>query len=154
MSTKSDFTDAEWKAITEAPLLVTAALFAAGDHGPISMVKESSASAKLIARPGNRGAATGLIAEIAPAAESHESRHDAAHHKGKDLAQVVDACLADLAPAATALAKLPQDEGSGVAEWYLDIAVAVAQASKGVKDSERAALGRIAELFGLAPPSV
>ena len=154
MSTKTDFTDAEWKAIAEAPLLITAAMFAAGQHGPISMVKESAASAKLIAQPGNRGAATGLIAEIAPDAQSKESRHDAEHHKGADIAAIVDACLADLAPAAAALAKLPQDEGSGVAEWYLDIAVAVAKASKGVSDTERDAVGRVAGVFKLSPPTI
>ena len=154
MSTKSDFTDAEWKAITEAPLLITAALFAAGQHGPISMVKESAASAKLITNPGNRGAANALIAEIEPDAQSKQSRHDAEHHKGQSIAAIVDACLADLAPAAAALAKLPQDEASGVAEWYLDIAVAVAQASKGVSATERDAVDRVATLFKLAPPSL
>jgi hypothetical protein len=154
MSTKSDFTEAEWKAITEAPLLITAALFAAGQHGPISMVKESAASAKVITNPGNRGAATGLIAEIEPDAQSKQSRHDAEHHKGQSIAAIVDACLADLAPAAAALAKLPQDEASGVAEWYLDIAVAVAEASKGVSATERDAVERVATLFKLAPPSL
>jgi len=34
MTDKSAFTDDEWKALTEAPLLVTLALFAAGEHGP------------------------------------------------------------------------------------------------------------------------
>ncbi len=154
MSTKSDFTDAEWKAVTEAPLLITAALFAAGQHGPISMVKESAASAKVITNPGNRGAASGLIAEIAPDAQSKESRHEAEHHKGQSIAAIVDACLADLAPAAAALAKLPQDEGAGVAEWYLDIAVAVAKASKGVSETERDAVGRVATLFKLSPPAL
>ncbi len=152
MSTKSDFTDAEWKAVTEAPLLITAALFAAGQHGPISMVKESAASAKVITNPGDRGAANGLIVEIMPDAQSKESRHDAEHHKGQSIAAIVDACLADLAPAAAALAKLPQDEGSGVAEWFLEIAVAVAKASKGVSDTERDAVGRVATLFKLASP--
>jgi len=154
MSTKTDFTDAEWKAVTEAPLLITAAMFAAGQHGPISMVKESAASAKVITHPGDRGAASGLIAEIVPEAQSKESRHDAEHHKGQSIAALVDACLADLAPTAAALAKLPQDEGAGVAEWYLDIAVAVAAASKGVSDTERDVVGRVAELFHLAPPSL
>src|SRR6476620_3947572 len=51
MTDKSAFTDDEWKALTEAPLLVTLALFAAGEHGPISMVKEASASARTIAHP-------------------------------------------------------------------------------------------------------
>jgi hypothetical protein len=154
MSTKTDFTDAEWKAVTEAPLLITAAMFGAGQHGPISMVKESAASAKVITHPGNRGAASGLIAEIMPEAQSKEARHDAEHHKGQSIAAIVDACLADLAPAAAALSRLPQDEASGVAEWYLDIAVAVARSSKGVSDTERDAVNRVADLFHLAEPTI
>ena len=155
MSTKSDFSDAEWKAVTEAPLLITAALFVAGQHGPISMVKESAASAKVITNPGNRGAANALIAEIEPDAQSKESRHDAEHHKGQSIAAIVDACLADLALAAAALFHLaPEDQGSGVAEWFVDIAVAVAKASKGVSDTERDAVGRVATLFELTPPEL
>ena len=76
MTDKSAFTDDEWKAIVDAPLLVSLAMFAAGQHGPISMVKEASASARGIARPGERGAATALIAQISPEAESREARHD------------------------------------------------------------------------------
>ena len=42
MTDKSAFTDDEWHALTDAPLLVTAAVFFAGEHGPISMMKEAS----------------------------------------------------------------------------------------------------------------
>ena len=45
MTDKSAFSDAEWHALTDAPLLVTLAIFITGEHGPISMVKEASASA-------------------------------------------------------------------------------------------------------------
>ena len=47
MTDKSAFTESEWHALTEAPMLVTAALIYVGEHGPISMVKEASASAFL-----------------------------------------------------------------------------------------------------------
>ncbi len=46
MTDKSAFTDDEWHALTDAPLLITAAVFFAGEHGPISMIKEASASAR------------------------------------------------------------------------------------------------------------
>ena len=52
MTDKSAFTDDEWHALTDAPLLVTAAIFFAGEHGPISMIKEASASARAISKPG------------------------------------------------------------------------------------------------------
>jgi len=45
MTDESAFSDSEWHALTDAPLLVTAAIFFVGEHGPISMMKEASASA-------------------------------------------------------------------------------------------------------------
>ena len=117
MSDKSTFSADEWEKIVEAPMLVTVIMFAVGQHGPLSMVKESAASAKAITNPGNRGAASGLVAEIAPEAKSKQARHDAEHHKGKSMAEVIDACIVDLQAAATALKKLPADEAAGVGSW-------------------------------------
>jgi hypothetical protein len=153
MSGRSDFTDDEWKALTEAPLLVTVTMFAAGQHGPISAVKESAAGVLAITRPGNRGAASALIAEIAPEAQSKQASHDAEHHKGPNLDAVVAACIADLEPAAAALRKLPADESQGVGSWLVDIAAAVAGASKGVSERESQTVAKIAETFGVAPPA-
>jgi hypothetical protein len=149
MTDKSAFTDDEWKAITEAPLLTSLAMFAAGQHGPISMVKEASASARAVARPGDRGVATALIAQIVPAAEGHEARHDARAHQGKSMEAVVDRALADLQPAAAALLKLPPEERAEVAGWLVDIARAVAAASKGVSPDEQATIDKIAAIFAV-----
>src|SRR5690348_12900697 len=103
MTDKSAFTDDEWHALTDAPLLVTMAIFAAGEHGPISMVKEASASARAIARPGDHGEANELIGQIASEAETKEARHDMKEHRGPDLDAAIAGALADLAPAAAAL---------------------------------------------------
>jgi len=154
MADKSDFTDAEWKAVAEAPLLVTVTMFAAGQHGPISMIKESTASAKLLAAPGDRGSASGLINLMAAESKTKEARHDADHHKGADLAAVIASCLADLEPAAAALkAHLPADEAQAVGGWLVDIAEAVAAASKGVSDGEKETVAKIASIFGVAAPA-
>ena len=111
--------DDEWKALTEAPLLVTLALFAVGEHGPISAVKEAAASARTIAHPPAGGPADALVAEIAEEARSKEARHNASQHQVSNLEQVVEACLADLGSAATALRKLPNDEAAQVGGWFL-----------------------------------
>jgi hypothetical protein len=154
MADKSDFTDAEWKAVAEAPLLVTVTMFAAGQHGPISMIKESAAGARVIAAPGDRGAASGLINAIAAEAQTKEARHDAEHHKGPDLAAIIAACLADLEPAATALkAHLSPDEVQQVGGWLVDIAAAVAGASKGVSEGEKETVAKVAAVFGVTPPA-
>ena len=149
MTDKSAFTDEEWKELTEAPLLVTLALFAAGEHGPISMVKEASASARTIAHPPAGGPADELIAEIAKEAEGKEARHNARQHQVANLEQVVEASLADLGGAASALRKLPNDEAAQVGRWFVDIAKAVAAAAKTVTPAEQETIDKIAALFEL-----
>jgi hypothetical protein len=150
MTDKSAFTEDEWHALAEAPLLVSLAMVAAGQHGPISMVKEASASARATTRPGDRGTANELIAEIAHDSESREARHDASAHRGKSMEAVIDSALADLEPAAAALEKLPSAEAAQVRAWFVDIARTVAAAAKGVSADEEATLGKIETLFGVA----
>jgi hypothetical protein len=147
MADKAVFSEAEWHALTDAPLLVTLAMFVTGEHGPISMVKEASASARAIARPGDRGAADSLISEIARDAESKEARHDMKEHRGASIDEVLGRVLADLQPVAAALAKLPADEGAEVGTWFVDIAKAVAGAAKAVTPAEQGAIDKIATLF-------
>jgi len=154
MSSKADFTDEEWTAITDAPLEVMVTMFTAGQHGPISTIKESSAGAHAITQPGNRGAASALIAEIVPVAESKQARHDAGHPHGASIDEVIAACLAKLKPAARALAKASDEERTELGGWLVDIAVAVAKAAKGVTDTERETVGQIAAIFGVPSPEL
>jgi hypothetical protein len=151
MTDKSAFTDDEWQSIEEAPLLISLAMVAVGQHGPISMVKEASASARTLTKPGDRGSANELIAQIAHDAESKEARHDVRAHKDKTMDAVVESSLAGLATAATALrAKLPPDEYAQVGAWLLDLASAVASASKGVSEKEQATVDKIAAVLALS----
>ena len=152
MTDKTFFSDDEWKALSEAPLFVTMAVVAVAEHGPISMVKEAAASARTMAQPGDRGAATELIAAISHDAQSHEARHDAKEHRGKTLDQAVDEALAQLAAVPAALAKLPLEEAIEVRSWLIDIARAVADAAKGTSDREQATVDRIGVALG-APPA-
>ncbi|HYU38287.1 MAG TPA: hypothetical protein VEM59_00390 [Acidimicrobiia bacterium] len=150
MTDRSVFSDDEWKALTEAPLLVSLAMVAVGEHGPISMVKEAAASARTVTHPPACGPADELITEIAREAESREARHDVRQHRGKSLDEVVEGAMADLGAAATALRKLPPDEAAQIGNWFVDIAKAVAAAAKTVTPAEQATIDRIAELFGVA----
>ena len=147
MSDKSVFTEDEWLAVSDAPLLISMAMAAVGPHGPISMIKESTASAKAIAAPHDHGAANALIAEIAVDAKSKQARHDAKHHKAGSVPLMVDSLLEDLPAAATALTKVSADEAAGVRAWYIDIAKNIAAASKGTSTDEQAVVDRIAAIF-------
>jgi len=147
VSDKSVFTDDEWQAVSEAPLLIAMAMTAVGPHGPISMIKESTASARAIAAPTDHGAANTLIGEIVEAAKSKEARHDVKDHKASTLPAMVDTLVADLPAAAAALGKLPDDEAAGVRSWFADIARAIAEAAKGTSPEEQALIDRIAAIF-------
>ena len=152
MTNKTFFSDDEWKALSEAPLFVTMAVVAVAEHGPSSMVKEAAASARTMAQPGDRGAASELIAAISHDAQSHEARHDAKEHRGKTLDQAVDEAVAQLVLVPAALAKLPLEEAIEVRSWLIDIARAVADAAKGTSGREQATIDRIGVALG-APPA-
>jgi hypothetical protein len=147
MTDKSVFNEAEWDALTEAPLLVTAAVFMAGEHGPISMLKEASASARAISRPGERGVANELIGEIVAEANTKETRAEMKEHRGPTPQAAIEGALRDLAPAADALKKLSPEEAAQVAAWFVAIGEAVAQSAKTVNPDERATIDKIAALF-------
>ena len=147
MSDKSVFTDDEWLAITDAPLIIAMAMAAVGPHGPISMIKESAASAKAIATPPDHGAANGLIGEIVAVAKTKEARHDVKDHKAATLPAMVDSLLGELPTAAAALHKLPADEAAGVKAWFSEIAVAIAAAAKGTSAEEQTVIDRIKAVF-------
>jgi hypothetical protein len=149
MTDKSAFTDDEWHALTDAPLLVTAAVFFAGEHGPISMMKEASASARSISRPGERGAANELIGQIVAEANTKEARAELKEHRGPTPQAAIESVLRELQPAAAALKKLPPDEAAQVASWFIAIANAVAQSAKTVNPAEQATIEKLATLFGV-----
>jgi hypothetical protein len=148
MTDKSAFTDDEWHALTEAPLLVTAAVFFAGEHGPISMMKEASASARSISKPGERGVANELIGQIVAEANSKEARSEMRERRGPTPQAAIESVIHELEPAAAALKKLPADEAAQVAAWLLAIAHAIAASAKSVNPAEQATIEKLAALFG------
>jgi hypothetical protein len=149
MTDKSFFSADEWKALAEAPLFVTLAVVAVGEHGPISMVKEATASARTMAQPGDRYPANDLIAAIAHDAESHEARHDISQHRGKSFDEAVDQALAQLQLAKAALDKIPPEEAAQVGAWLVDIGRAVAGAAKGTNEREAETIARISATLGV-----
>lgn len=149
MTDRSSFSDEQWHALTDAPVAIMLAVAVVGDHGPISMLKESTAGAKAIARPEHSGPADQLIAEIVPEAAAKEARHDAKQHKGATPNVMVDGLLADVTAAVDALSGIPAEESAQVRQWYLDIGQAVAAASKGIKPSEQELLDRLRDVLGL-----
>ena len=154
MTDKSAFTEAEWDAVVEAPLLITTAIFAVGEHGPISVLKEASASARSIARPGERGVANELIGQIVAEANTKETRAELKELRGSTPQAAVENVLQELEPSAAAMkAKLPPEEAAQVGAWFVAIAKAVAESAKTVNPDEHATIDKIAALFGVASSS-
>jgi hypothetical protein len=151
MTDRSAFTDEQWHLLTDAPVAIMFAMSIVGDHGPISMLKESAAGAREITRPSHSGPADLLISQIVPDAEQKQARHDAKQHKGATPNVVVDALLADVEAAVAALAGATPEESVQVRRWFYDIGAAVAGASKGVKASEQELLERLATVLDVSP---
>jgi hypothetical protein len=148
MTDRSFFSDDEWTALSEAPLHVATAVVAVAEHGPISVLKEASATAKLLTQPGDRGPATELIAAIAQDARGHDARHAAKGDRGGSPEEVVEHAIDELAPATAAMARLPVDEAVEVRAWLLDLAHAVAAAAKGTNPNEEATIERLRVALG------
>jgi hypothetical protein len=153
MTDRSFFSDDEWAALSQAPLHVTVAVIAVAEHGPISLLKEASATAKSLARPGDHGPATELIAAIAHEAQGHDARHAAKADRASSPDAVIDEALAELQPAVAAIAKLPIAEAVEVRAWLIDLAAAVAGAAKGTSEKESAVVERIRVALGAPPAS-
>jgi hypothetical protein len=153
MTDRSFFSDEEWAALTQAPLHVTMAVIAVAEHGPIALMKEASATAKALTRPGDHGPANELIAAIAHEAEGHDARHAAKSDRGSSPEAVIDEALAELAPATAAIAKLPIAEAAEVRDWLIDLAKAVAGAAKGTSEKEQAVVERVRVALGAPPAS-
>lgn len=149
MTDRSAFSDDQWHALTDAPVAIMLAMALVGDHGPISMMKESTAGAKAIARPEHSGPADLLISQIVPEAAAKEARHDAKQHKGSTPNVIVDGLLSDVTAAVEVLSGIPEDESTQVRQWFYDVGAAVAAASKGVKPAEQELLDRLRATLAL-----
>ena len=113
------------------------------------MVKEASASARAISRPGEHGVANELIGHIVAEANTKEARKEMKEHRGPTPQAAVEGVMRDLEPAAAALKKAPAAEAAEVAGWFVGIATAVAASAKTVNPDEQATIAKIAALFGV-----
>jgi len=153
MGMKENFTTVEWENLISLPYAVSMTVMMAvpsvmGLWGETkAMIQEP---AKLAAASG--GALVGLLlAEMQSRAKAlmkdqqNSWKHDQAGYRTKTL----EACRS----AATALAKVPPEEGLAYKKWILAIGLKVAEAAKengvAVSDPEKAALSEISTALGI-----
>ncbi len=130
MTTRTDFTDAEWTRIRRAPFVAGMAISLADPGGPIELTKETMATIKAATNPPNREQ---LVAEVALDIQSMTQQKknplaDFSVNKGALAGQQI---LDELrAVAQIVRAKATADESAAFTDWLLATAQAAADAAK------------------------
>ena len=158
---KADFTSEEWKQISTAPQLASLYVALASPSGPVGVVQEMMASAKLIAEVIKGGSSNALIDAVADdfkrKVENKEKPEQV--QLGKDPNEIKANCLQASRDLSALLAKKAPAEAEGYKQWVYRAALSSAEAAKeggfmgigGIKvnEAEAAALKEIASALGI-----
>ena len=129
MSTQSDYTPEEWKAISAAPVMAGMLVSTSDLSGPIGLAKESFAIGKALMEPAAGGASNELIKAISEAIKASGGSPDmpdlSSSPSGIGKA-VVEGCKQ---AAAVVLRKSPL-EADEYKKWLVSVATRTANASK------------------------
>jgi hypothetical protein len=165
MSTKSDFTPAEWHLLVQAPGMAGMAVVTVAPSGPIGLFRELSAMGRIILSAGDSAPAgtlvSNLVADIRAIAEGKVAAPpEEKIPPGALRERLLDACRAVVVLLAT---RVPADEAGAYKQWIVDITTQVAQAAKEgtllgfggtpVIPVERTLLHDIAHALGVTAPA-
>jgi hypothetical protein len=154
MSTKTDFTPEQWDTIVKTPLMVGWAIVAASPSGPVGMMKEMSAMARVVMDSGKQAAEGSLVRAITDEIKLRAFDKE----EGAEKLAVSDVKPRALKLCRDAIAAISGKDQPGEAEafriWLMSVANAVAEASKEggflgfggtrVSEDEQAALKELA----------
>ena len=159
MTTKSDFSEAEWTRVVRAPLVAGMAISLADPGGPIEAAKESMAALKTATNPPSREQ---LLAEVALEVQAMaQQRHNPlSGYKPTAEGSTPGAQVLDELRAVQALVteKATADEAAAFGRWLVASAQGAADAAKEggfmgfgaelVSQGERDMMTRVAEALG------
>jgi hypothetical protein len=163
MTTKADFSEAEWTRLKRAPFVAGMAISLADPGGPIEVVKETAAALKTVrdaAESGGRGELVDEVAKetVAEARERKNPLHDF-KPKGALAGQEILEELTEVNRIVSA--KAAPDEAGAYRDWLKAAAQEAANAAKEggfmgfhaerVSEGEQRMLDKLAEV--LAPPA-
>jgi hypothetical protein len=162
MTTKADFTDAEWTRLKRAPFVAGMAISLADPGGPIELVKETAATLKTVrdAESAGRGELIDAVTQevVADARERKSPLHDF-KARGALAGQEILEELAEVNRIVSA--KAAPEEAATYREWLQTAAQEAANAAKEggfmgfhaerVSEGEQRMLDKLAEV--LAPPA-
>ena len=160
MTTKADYTDEEWAALTHAPLVAGFAVSLADPGGPIELTKETMATLRAVgAPPGDDELVIAVSQDILAHAREH---HNVAKELGLKAATAREQIAEQLRTTSKILsAKATPEEAATFRAWLMEAAQKSAEAAKEggflgigavrVSEGEQAMLAKMREILGLDP---
>ena len=160
MTTKSDYTEAEWNGLMSAPVMAGTYIIAA-DVSVTAMGKEMKAMLQTIQKQDvpdvSKELVGAIVADIVAKSGNKEKMESPEMEKGPDgLQQILDMLVEDTAVLET---KSNPEEAAGYKQWLMAVAQATAKAGKEggflgigavrVSDKEKAALTKLQTALGL-----
>jgi broad specificity phosphatase PhoE len=159
MTSKADFTEAEWTRLKRAPFIAGMAISLADPGGPIEAIKETAATLKTVtgAAEGGRGELVEAVAREVTA-EAHERKNPLAGFKPKGATAGVE-IVDELREVNRIVSeKATPEEAAAYREWLLAAAQEAAAAAKEggfmgfraerVSEGEQRMLDKLAEVLG------
>ncbi len=158
MTLKEKFTETDWAAVLEAPMLAGLAITAADPGGLIGAVQESAAMAGSLKDASTEDGTGTLAAEVAEAYKTSEGRSAAmdgvkALVKGKKPPEITDAAVARLSEILGLVKTSAPEEAPAFADFLVETATRTAEAAKeggflgfggeAVSEAEKKTLGDI-----------
>jgi hypothetical protein len=162
MSKKDDYTEAEWKAISGAPVAAGLFITLSDASGPVGIAKEAMAVSKAIADSAS-GETPEIVKAIAESAKAASGRLELPDVPRGDRDSMKAALIGAIRTAVGAIQSKSPAEASSYKAWLVSVATKVAQASKEggflgiggtlVSKQEQDALIDLAGALGVSPQS-
>lgn len=134
MTTRTDYTDEEWKNIKAAPLLAGMYVSMVASSGPIDTAKEAVAISQSLADLVKKGSANELIAtlidEVKPKEGEAVQTHEGISINVKTPQELHKATFDTLQQANAALTKATPEESAEYKQFVMTVAQRVAEAGK------------------------
>ena len=159
MSTRTHYSDAEWKAISAAPVAAGLLITLSDASGPVGIAKEAVAVGSAITQSAS-GDVPEIIKALAESVKSGGGRPELPDVPSGDRTQAKNALIGAIKTAVSAVQSKSPGEVDGFKAWLASVAAKVAQASKEggflgfggtvVSADEEAALNQLADLLGVS----
>ena len=158
MSTKTDYSVDEWKAISGAPVAAGLFITLSDPSGPVGIAKEALAVGKAITDSA-AGDAPEIVKSLAEIVKSGAGRPELPDVPAGDRAKTKDALIGAIRAAVGAIERKSPGEVEAYKTWLASVAAKVSQASKEggfvgiggtrVSSDEQQALNQLADILGV-----